>query len=109
MAGLALFHRENQLREEVWGVKKIPPVPPPPVLKMTVNFHPQLQNGCLMINRGSELRPSSHAGSTHTQLRVTAKRATPPPPPGVVKERCAQKEGCFLSDGSSAVSPGGVR
>lgn len=75
MVGLALFHRENQPTEEVEGA----PIPPPPVLKMTVNFHPLLQNGCLMINRGSKLRSSSHAGSTHTQPRVTAKRATPPP------------------------------
>lgn len=68
---------------------KFSPILPPPVFKMTVNFHPLLQNGCLMINRGSELRSSSHAGSTHTAVRASAKKA---PPPGVVKERFTQKE-----------------
>lgn len=53
-------------------------MPPPPAPIMTVNFHPLLQNGCLMINRGSELRSHSHAASAHTQARVTVKRATPP-------------------------------
>lgn len=67
------------LRKYIWGrEKKISPIVPPPVFKMTVNFHPLLQNGCLMINRGLELGSSSHAGSTHTQLRASAKKATPP-------------------------------
>lgn len=80
---------------------------PPPAPIMTVNFHPLLQNGCLMINRGSELRSRSHAASAHTQARVTVKRATPPL--RVVKKRRAQKEPVLLSDGSSEVSLGGVR
>lgn len=58
--------------------KKSPPMLPPPAPIMTVNFHPLLQNGCLMINRGSALRSRSHAASAHTHARVTVKRATPP-------------------------------
>lgn len=73
---VSLFFTEKiHLREEK---KKISPIVPPPVFKMTVNFHPLLQNGCLMINRGLDLRSSSHAGSTHTQLPASAKKATPP-------------------------------
>lgn len=80
---------------------------PPPALIMTVNFHPLLENGCLMINRGSELRSRSHAASAHTLARVPVERATPPL--RVVKERRVQKEPVLLSDGSSEVSLGGVR
>lgn len=74
-----LSHCKSTARESVSKKKKkSPPMLPPPAPIMTVNFHPLLQNGCLMINRGSELRSRSHAASAHTQARVTVKRATPP-------------------------------
>lgn len=42
-------------KKKIMREKKISTAPPP-VFKMTVNFPPLLQNGCLMINRGSALR-----------------------------------------------------
>lgn len=47
--------------------------------KMTVNFPPLLQNGCLMINRGSELRSGSHAGSIRSHRRALWCRSPLPP------------------------------
>lgn len=68
--------------------------PPTPVLKMTVNFHPLLQNGCLMINGGLALRSGSHAAPAHGRRRASAalRRSAP-----------AQEEVVSLSDGSPEV------
>lgn len=71
---------------------------PPPVLKMTVNFHPLLQNGCLMINGGLALRSGSHAAPAHSQRRASAKR-----PAALQRSAPAQEEAVFLSDGSLEV------
>lgn len=80
---------------------------PPPVLKMTVNFHPLLQNGCLMINGGFELIGLAVLLLLHTFDCEPLQRR--PPCFSVVEECSAQKEAVFLSDSSSEVSwVGGV-
>lgn len=68
MLDLALLSQKNRSERE----KSLPL--PTPVLKMTVNFHPLLQNGCLMINGGSALRSGSHAAPAHSGRPASAKR-----------------------------------
>lgn len=70
---------------------EISPVLPPPVLKMTVNFHPLLQNGCLMINGGLALRPGSHAAPAQSTAGFRGKGAS-----GPAEEGSRSKGGCFL-------------
>lgn len=70
----------------------------PPVLKMTVNFHPLLQNGCLMINGGLALRSGSHAAPANSRWRASAKR-----PAALRRSAPAREEAVSLSDGSLEV------
>lgn len=71
---------------------------PPPVLKMTVNFHPLLQNGCLMINGGLALRSGSHAAPANSRWRASATR-----PAALRRSAPAREEAVCLSDGSLEV------
>lgn len=83
---------------------EISPAPPPPVLKMTVNFHPLLQNGCLMINGGLALRSGTHAAPAHSRPRASAKT-----PAALRCSAAAQKGAVSLSDGSLEVPLAGGR
>lgn len=79
-------------------ISPVPPPPPPPVLKMTVNFHPLLQNGCLMINGGLALRSGAHAAPAHSRPPASAKK-----PAALRWSATAQKGAVSLSDGSLEV------
>lgn len=85
-------------------ISPVPPPPPPPVLKMTVNFHPLLQNGCLMINGGLALRSGAHAAPARSRPPASAKK-----PAALRWSATAQKGAVSLSDGSLEVPLAGGR